>query len=166
MIIHWRCHSCISRMRVTMMAGYTFNHCNIYGSVVHGYSSPTDKDATKFYTCHFEDKPYNGNTVYGKFLVETNEAKRMLFNNCNFISNTKKLCWFSSSASNTEEKYQLTNCSFIINNTNLPNNDFAGIMRGVVLKNCSITFTNPDAKKKRYYIGGYVDVGGNKVIYK
>jgi len=151
--------------------GFTFTSCNIYGSFAHGYDSPDDKNATKFYNCTFEDKPYNGKPPYGNFLVETNGAKRMLFSKCNFISNTKKLCWFNSSAKNTEEKFQLDNCAFTINNANLPDNDFAGLIRGAALKNCTFTFTHPDAKKKRYHIGGYgesknVDLGDNKTIFK
>ncbi len=30
---------------------------------------------------------------------------------------------------------------------NLPVNDFVGIIRGAALKNCTFTFTDPDAKK-------------------
>jgi hypothetical protein len=151
--------------------GFTFTSCNIYGSFAHGYDSPDDNKATKFYDCLFEDKPYNGKPPYGNFLIETNGAKRMLFSRCNFISNTKKLCWFNSSAKNTEEKFQLDNCTFTINNANLPDNDFAGLIRGAALKNCTFTFTHPDAKKKRYHIGGYgesknVDLGDNKTIFK
>jgi hypothetical protein len=151
--------------------GFSFHNCNISGSVVHGYSAPSAKEATKFYNCSFEDKPYHGNPSYGKYLIETNEIKRMVFSDCNFTSNTKKLCWFSSSAYSVEEKYQLTNCSFTINNKNLSAGDFVGIIRGAALKNCTFTFADPEAKKKRYYLGGYseasnADLGGNKIIYK
>ena len=151
--------------------GYSFRHCNIYGSIAHGYNSPNDNDATKFYDCTFEDKPYDGKPPYGNFLVETNGVNRMLFSNCNFISHTKKLCWFVSSAKNEDEKYQISNCTFVINNSNLPANDFVGMMKGAAIKNSTFTFTDPDAKKKRYYIAGYgeasnADLGGNKVITK
>ena len=150
---------------------YTFHHCNIYGSMAHGYNSPSVKDATKFYDCLFEDKPYNGNPPYGKYLIETNEAKRMVFSNCHFISNTKKLCWINSSASSPEEKYQINDCTFTINNSNLPVNDFVGVIRGAALKNCTFTFSDPDAKKKRYYVGGYgervnLDLGSNKLLFR
>jgi hypothetical protein len=149
---------------------FAFYNCNIYGSIAHGYSSPSIQDATKFYNCLFEDKLYDGKPAYGNFLAEINGTKRMVFSDCNFVSNTKKLCWFASSASSPEEKYQFTNCSFTINNTNLPVGDFAGIIRGAALKNCTFTFTDPDAKKKRYLLGGYgeasnTDLGGNKVIF-
>jgi hypothetical protein len=151
--------------------GYTFQNCNIYGSIAHGYNSPSVNDATKFYDCQFEDKPYKGTPPYGKYLVESNEAKYMVLSNCTFISNLKKLCWFNSSAKNTEEKYQISDCKFIINNTNLINNDFVGVIRGAAIKNCTFTFNDPNAKTKRYYIGGYgessnVDLGNNKTLYK
>jgi hypothetical protein len=151
--------------------GFSFQKCNIYGSFAHGYSAASAKDATTFNGCTFEDKPYNGNPPYGKFLVETNGIKRMSFNNCTFISNVKKLGWFSSPAVAVEEKYQFVNCSFVINNKNLPASDFAGVIRGAALKNCTFTFGDPDAKRKRIYVGGYAepsnaDLGGNKVLYK
>jgi Pectate lyase superfamily protein len=150
---------------------YSFHHCNIYGSIVHGYNSPSTSEATKFDSCLFTDKPYNGNPPYGGYLVVSDGANRMGFMNCTFISNTKKLCWFTSSGKSAEEKYQLTNCSFSINNTNLNAGDFVAIIRGATLKNCTFTFTDPGAKKKKYYLGGYgepsnADLGGNQVIYK
>ena len=149
--------------------GFSFHNCNIYGSVAHGYNSLSSQDATKFYTCLFEDKPYNGNPVFGSYLIESNNRKRMSFFDCTFISNKKKLCWFNSTAKSAEEKYQFTNCSFTINNNNLPARDFAGIIRGAALKDCTFTFTDPDAKRKRYYLGGYgegsnANLGGNKII--
>ena len=67
-----------------------------------------------------------------------------------FISNTKNYVGLIL-PQNTEEKYQLNNCSFTINNTNLPTGDFVGIIRGAALKNCTFTLADPDAKKKRYY---------------
>ncbi|MEO8762636.1 MAG: right-handed parallel beta-helix repeat-containing protein [Ginsengibacter sp.] len=150
--------------------GFSFEKCNIYGSVAHGYDSPSMKDATKFSNCLFEDKPYNGVAPYGGFLVETNNKKRMSFSGCTFISHTKKLGWFKSSAISPDEKYQFTNCSFTINNI-LKEGDFAAILRGAALKNCTFNFTDPDAKKKRYLLAGYgeagnADLGGNKILYR
>lgn len=151
--------------------GFEFHDCKIYGSIVHGYSSTSEKDATKFYNCFFEDKVYNGTPAYGNFLVEVNGVKRMAFNDCTFTSNVKKLGWFVSSASAPEEKYQFTNCSFTIKNENLPVGDFAAIIRGASIKNCTFNFTSPDARKKRYALAGYgeatnTDLGGNKILYK
>jgi Right handed beta helix region len=155
----------------TTKPGFSFHNCKIYGSIVHGFNSPSIKDATTFINCTFEDKTYHGKPAYGNYLVETNGIKRMSFTDCSFISNVKKLCWFYSEVTPVEEKYQLTNCLFTIKNINLPEGDFVCIIRGAALKNCTFTFTYPDAKKKRYYLGGYgepsnADLGLNKLIYK
>jgi Right handed beta helix region len=151
--------------------GFSFSKCNIYGSVVHGYSAPVAKDATTFSDCNFEDKLYHGTPVYGSFLVESNGIKRMAFTGCTFTSNSKKLVWFSSPATAPEEKYQLNNCSFIINNSGLPQGNVIAMIRGVAMKNCTFTFTDPEAKPKRYLLAGYseasnTDLGGNKIAYK
>ena len=130
------------------------------------------KDATKFYDCHLKISHTMDKSPYGNFLVESNDIKRMSFTNCTFISNIKKLCWFSSSAVPTEEKYQFINCSFTINNTNLPEGDFVAQARGMALKNCTFTFTDPDAKKKRYTLASNMlkpvngDANGTKIFYK
>ncbi len=149
---------------------FTFTNCNIYGSMVHGFPADNDNDATKFDDCRFEDKPYNGKPPYGTYLIESNIGKRMVFNNCTFTSNTKKLCWFNF-GSTQDEKCKLNNCNFIINNSNLPANDFVGMMKGASANNCTFTFTDPDAKAKKYYIAGYTQPVGNglnqlKVLYK
>jgi hypothetical protein len=150
--------------------GFTFNRCNIYGCAVPVFISPDKKNATKFYDCHFEDNSYNGQLPYGVYLVETNDAKYTGFTNCTFVSNYKKLCWFSSIYSK-EEKYQFDRCSFTINNGNLPNGDFVGLTRGMVLKNCTFKFTDPNAKKKKYNFGAENvpvngDANGTKILYK
>ncbi len=149
---------------------FNFNHCNIYGCAAPGYSSPDKKNATKFFDCHFEDKPYKGQAAYSVYLVESNDAKYTSFTKCAFVSNYKKLCWFSSNYPK-EERYQFVQCTFTIKNTNLPDGDFVGITRGMTLKNCTFTFTDPNAKKKRYNFGAENvpvdgDVNGTKIFYK
>jgi hypothetical protein len=151
---------------------FTFNRCNIYGSAALGYISADKINATKFFDSHFEDKPYNGNQPYSRFLLESNSAKYMSFTNCTFVSNTKKLCWFDAPSTYTlEEKYHLINCKFTINNTNLAPNDFIGITRGVVAINCTFNFTNPEAKEKRYNFGDTnpatnVGSSGTTILYE
>lgn len=151
--------------------GFTFNGCNIYGSPVHGYSASDEKDATKFISCNFEDKPYKGKEPFGNLLIESNNAKRMSFSNCRFTANRKKLCWISiDPATRQEEKYQFTNCSFVIRNKDDSPGDVIGLIKGMALKNCTFSFQNPkDRNKAPYQInfkeGANVDLGGNKIKY-
>ena len=153
--------------------GFTFNNCKVYGSAVHGYDSPDFENATRFVGCTFEDKPYNGKEPYGNFLLESNNAKRMSFTDCIFIANKKRLFWvFIDPKSKQEEKYQFTNCSFIVKSVNLPEHSYMAVVRGTVLKNSTFIFEHPDAKDKQYYLEGYtqganynVDLGGNKIVY-
>ena len=151
---------------------FTFNSCNIYGSATHGFNADNITDATKFNDCKFEDKPYNGTPPYGTYLIESNSVKRMSFTNCTFTSNTKKLYWLASPPTySAEEKYQLTNCKFIINNDNLPQGDFIAISSGVAATNCSYNFTGPNAKAKRYNFGNSnplnnLGSSANKLLYQ
>jgi hypothetical protein len=150
--------------------GFTFNRCRIYGCSALAFISPDKKRATKFYDCHFEDSQYNKQVPYGGYVVESNDARFTSFTNCTFVSNIKKLCWFSSKFPK-EERYQFDHCSFIIKNTNLPEGDFVALTRGMVLKNCTFIFTDPNAKKKRYNLGVENvpvdgDANGTKIFYK
>ncbi len=151
--------------------GFTFTRCNFYGSFVHGYNSPDKKNATSFLNCTFEDKLYNGKESYGYFLIESNNKKRVSFTSCKFVANRKKLFWVSQSSTTLpEEKYQFTNCFFVIKNAFYRQGDFVAVVRGMAFKNCTFDFKSPDAKKKGYYFEGYsqgynVDLGGNKIVY-
>jgi hypothetical protein len=152
----------------TVKPAFTFIGCNIYGSVVHGYDSRNDKDATKFIDCHFEDKPYNGQEPYGKFLFESNYRQRISFLNCTFVSHKKKLIWFELRVDNPWQKYQFNNCTFTIYNTNLPAYDFVAVMKGMRYKNCTFQFSK-ESKAFGYWIATCcgplnTDAGGNKTI--
>src|SRR5690606_9800040 len=95
---------------------FNFYNCNFYGTFAKGYSADKKEDATKFFNCHFEDKPYNGKPPFGRFLIEIVEAKKLQLTNCTFVTNTMKACWFSSNPTFTfEDKYRLNNCVFTIN---------------------------------------------------
>jgi hypothetical protein len=94
---------------------FSFVGCNIYGSIVHGYNSPNEKDATKFIRCSFEDKPFNGQPPYGKYLVECDGPRRILFDSCTFTSHEKQLAYLNTSnAASDEEKATIRNSRFII----------------------------------------------------
>ncbi len=151
--------------------GFTFTHCKIYGSFVHGYDSPDKKNATSFLNCTFEDKLYKGKEAYGNFLIETNHKKRVSFTNCTFIANKKKLCWVDANpAIKPDEKYQFSNCVFVVKSVAYPAGDYVGVIRGTALKNCIFDFKHPDATKKQYQLIGFpeknlADSGGNKIVY-
>jgi hypothetical protein len=116
----------------TTKANYSFNSCSFYGSVVQGYDSPNDADATKFINCTFEDKPYNGVRPYGLYLVEINGKKRMLFDSCTFITRTKKIFWFEGNPSwKSEEKPLITRCNIHIYPIKFTKPDFLAKMHGV-----------------------------------
>jgi hypothetical protein len=150
--------------------GFTFKDCNIYGSVVHGFNSPTEKEATKFIDCHFEDKPYKGSEPFGNFLVESNSIKRMSFTGCSFTSYKKKPIWVDISTNlQPEEKYQFQDCRFTIYNNNFPSGDYIAVIRNIRYRNCTFEFKHKDAKKRGYYLSDCcninTDEGGNKVVY-
>ena len=154
----------------TTKPGFTFNHCKIYGPIVHGYDSPNDRDATKYINCYFEDKPYNGKQPGGEFLIETNNARRVRFENCTAVANYKKLFWISTPAAwKQQEKYQLIGNTFFMNNDRYPATAYAAVLRGAFFKNNTFKFTNA-AKAKGYYINDCCeafnhDGGGNKTVY-
>jgi hypothetical protein len=151
--------------------GFMFEDCQVYGSVVHGFNAPTEREATRFIDCHFEDKPYKGREPFGNFLVESNGIKRMTFTGCTFVSNKKKLIWFELSRGwKPEEKYQFRDCRFTMYNNNLPQGDFIAVIRGMRYRNCTFEFKSKEAKKKGYYLNDCCeqfnnDEGGNKVVY-
>lgn len=145
---------------------FSFKGCTIYGSVVHGYDASNDYEATRFTDCYFEDKPLNGRQAFGTYLVESSGMKRVNFTNCRFVSNTKKLLWVQTKAVANDEKYQFNNCTFTMNNSNLPKGDFIAIIRGIRSKNCKLIMSK-EADVAGYYLSSCceyvnVDAGGNK----
>ncbi len=152
--------------------GFTFTSCNIFGSMVHGYNSSTDADATKYIRCLFEDRPYKNKEPFGNFLIETNHARRVRFENCIMLAHKQKIFWMESRGDfKAAEKYQIINCTLSYTGNNLPDKDFVCLLRGVTYKNSTFVITDPHAKNKGYYFNNYpseynVDLGGNKFIIR
>jgi hypothetical protein len=97
------------------MPRFTFTGCNIYGSIVHGYNADNNMDATRYINCIFEDKPYKGQEPYGRFLIECDGPRRILFDSCTFTSHKKELAWLNTNnATSEEEKATIRNSRFII----------------------------------------------------
>jgi hypothetical protein len=129
---------------------YTFNKCTFNGSFVHGYITTDFKEATKFYNCIFEDKKYKGQDVYGGYLLESDGRKKMIFEDCIFTTNVKKVMWFNGvSTKNDEEKAIFKNCTINVNNKNLAQGDFYTVMRKMILENLTLNQNFP--KEKKYY---------------
>jgi hypothetical protein len=146
--------------------GFTFINSKIYGSIVHGFDADTEQEATKFIGCHFEDKPYNGQEAFGNFLIESNNRKRMRFENCTMVANTKKLAWITSNSNlKPEEKYQLINCHFQFQGSRIPAENWVAALGNVRIKNNVFSISHPKAKE--FYFTGLkesnnINLGGNK----
>ena len=151
----------------TTKPNYNFYRCNFYGSIVHGYDSPTHEDATKFIRCNFEEKNYNGVPSYGKFLIEINVVRRILFDSCTFTSYTKRLWWFDGSRQWTEDERPLMkNAHIIARMTNFKDGDLISVKH--FLKESGSTYDLYYPKTKRYREAGgfYIDGGNNKLVWK
>ncbi|MBD0296583.1 MAG: right-handed parallel beta-helix repeat-containing protein [Flavisolibacter sp.] len=154
----------------TTKPNYNFYNCKFYGSIVQGYDSPDDANATKFFKCVFEDKPYQGKIPYGQYLVEINLKRRMLFNTCTFTTHTKKLFWFEGDPSwKDEEKPLIINCIIHVYPTPYKKPDFFAKMHGVRWSSATYFIYMPQKEyEASYYIpGSYVTFMGNtSVQYK
>ncbi len=141
---------------------FTFDHCKIYGSIVHGHDAKNDLEAMKFLNCVFEDLPYTGKEPYGNFLIEENYARRLRFENCTMRAHKKKVAWLGWCADwKPEEKYQLINCTLEYTGNNQPDSEWVGIFRNVRFTNTSLTISHTLAEKKKYYWNG---IGENSNI--
>ena len=152
----------------TTKPNYNFYRCNFYGSIVHGYDSPTTKDATKFIRCNFEEKNYKGVPSHGKYLVEVNFVRRILFDSCTFTSYTKKLWWFDGPPNQwtEDERPLMKNAHIIARMTNFKEGDFISVKN--CLKESGSTYDLYYPKTKRYSESGgfYIDGGNNKLVWK
>lgn len=129
---------------------YTFSKCNFYGSFVHGFITTNTAEATRFYTCTFEDKSYQGQTPYGGYLLESDGRKLMIFDGCTFIAHQKKVMWYNGCAMQDNEKAIFTNCTIRVYTTNLPVGTFYTVMRKMNMSNVLIQENFP-ADKKYYF---------------
>ena len=143
----------------------------IYGSFVHGYDAKTDEEATVFQNCLFEDKPYEGKEPFGNFLIETNNKKRVRFDNCTMLAHKKKIVWMEAAQSlKPEEKYQLNNCRLVyFGEGKEPDGNWVSLTRSVAMKNCTFEMPGEQANNKKYYFNSVnaaynANLGGNKTV--
>ncbi len=99
-----------------MQKSYSFYNCNFFGSFVKGYLTSDYNEATKFFTCVFQDSSYNGKPAYGKYLIECDSRKKMIFDKCSFIAKNKKIMWYNGTGSKQKEDQPVfTNCITEVN---------------------------------------------------
>jgi hypothetical protein len=74
----------------------------------------------------------------------------MIFEDCTFTTNRKKVMWFNAVfTNNDEEKAVFKNCIINVNNTNLVQGDFYMVMRKMIIENLTLNQNFP--KEKKYY---------------
>jgi hypothetical protein len=130
---------------------FSFTGCNIYGSIVHGYNSPTNADATRFVKCYFEDKKYNDTACYGKYLIESEGMLRLRFDSCNFVTNTKPIAWLNTNIAKSEdEKAVISNSHFTVNKN--VNGKMVFFLFNIKFKNNTVEFDDPLARQKAYWV--------------
>lgn len=146
-------------------AGFKFYECNFYGGFVHGYHlSKNSDEGTQFYKCHFEDILYNGVRSFGRFLVESNNAKYMVFEDCTFVANKCRLMWLGGSGLPDEQKYLLRRCKLIFKSGNIPEDNWIASLGGVRFEDVEIIFEDGELGKG-YYISKSNNVGTYKTTY-
>ncbi len=129
---------------------FSFTRCKIYGSIVHGYSSPNDADATRFVKCYFEDKPYKDTACYGKYLIESEGMRRVTFDSCTFVTNTKPIAWLNTNmATSSDDKAVISNSHFTINKN--VNGKMVFFLFNIKFKNNTVEFNDSLAKQKAYW---------------
>lgn len=150
---------------------FTLYRCHIYGTAVHGYNSSNDTDATRYLSCHFEDKPYKGQPTYGNFLVDADGVKRLIIDSCTFVIHQKKIMWINLPNNTLEaDKPMISHCRFQVLSANYPKNDFVAVMRGVRYRNNQFEFLDPKSKANGQTwptacCTTVTDLGGNTVKY-
>jgi hypothetical protein len=148
---------------------FTFTGCKIYGSIVHGFNAVNAKDATKYINCFFEDKPYKNKPPFGKFIIECDGPRKMLFDSCTFTTHTTQIAWLNTDAAITAaEKATISNSHFIINKT--VNGNAVFWLHNINFKNNTVQFEEPAAKEKGFWANpcciSKQDREATKIIYK
>jgi hypothetical protein len=143
---------------------FRFNKCNFKGTVGWGYITKDTAKATKFYSCIFDNKDYQGKKPYGLYMVEIDGRQVMIFKDCIFNTWQNKVMWYGGVGVDANSKAIISNCTFNINSNNLPEGDFYAVVRCVNLKNNKFSYNFP--KSKRYFLndGGNIDLGGNTYL--
>lgn len=142
--------------------GLVYEDCTIYGTAVHGYSSPNAGLATRYVRCHFEDKDYGTNGVYRSAAVIecASVGDNITYEDCTVIANHTRSFWFDSGAG---RKF-VRGCR-IVHRDRRANQDFVALFRGAHIENTHLGEDYPPGTTERYSIEAQgVTVGTNVVV--
>jgi hypothetical protein len=151
----------------TNKPNYNFTNCRFYGSIVHCFNAPDDSSATKFRYCSFEDKPFQSKPAYGKYLVEINFKRRVIFDHCTFTANKSKMWWFDGDpAWKDEEKPMILNSKIILKMDSYPIGDFISVKS--CIREGNSTYEIYYSKNKKYYEAGgkNLNLGNNVLVWE
>ena len=140
----------------TNKPGIRYEHCAIFGSVVHGVGSPDPEKATQYRDCLFEDREYPGVGVYrSAAVIECGGGDNILYENCTIRAKGTRALWIDGGT--TREIFR--GCT-IINGFDAADHEFVALLRGCRIENTRFLESYPEAHAKSYYVAtGSVDVG-------
>lgn len=140
----------------TRKPGIRYEHCALFGSVVHGFGSPEPEKATQYRNCLFEDREYPGAGVYrSAAVIECGGGDNILYENCTIRAKGTRTVWMDGA--DTREIFR--GCT-IINGFDTADHEFVSLLRGCRIENTRFLEIYPDAHAKAYYVAtGSVDVG-------
>jgi hypothetical protein len=141
--------------------------CTFNGSIVHGCKATIAEDATQYYNCLFEDKMYNGKSVFGTFLVEVNQANKEVFDHCTFNAIYRKSLWIDGAAAWPKENFFIfTNNKVKMNMQDFGLGNYLLILRCAVVENNEFYYNCKSSKRTGYMEMEHSDVKkNNKSIF-
>jgi len=90
---------------------FVFTDCTINGSFYFGCPAHNAEEGTKFIRCSFSDHLSERATT--NYLVESNESKYLLFDQCSFKASTKGILYIAADAGKPEQRAVLKDCRII-----------------------------------------------------
>ncbi len=141
--------------------GLAFEHCQIFGSIVHGRGHDNPELATRYTDCTFEDREWPGGGVYRSAAVVMQQGKNVTFERCTIIANQTRALYIDTSA----DRELLRDCVIIHRWAQAPDRDFQSLLRGSRLENVTFIEDFPAENKHQYFIAGEnVSIGPNVVV--
>jgi hypothetical protein len=134
----------------TQKTNYLFKNSRIYGSIVHANVGKTDYEATKFYNCTFENKPYKEQPAYGRFLVEYNFVDRVKFEKCTFNARYGIVpIWIDNKDKEDESAILLKNCTINLMVDNSKKYHYPSVLRNVKMEKTTFNIHQNEAQCRK-----------------